>query len=284
MRLEVRIRAGAPLPGGARLPPWPCPHTAWEARPRQAWTIRRVRRGRTMDLMTLRSRSAASGPLPRGRAADPRRAWPVRAAQAPTRTWLMPTRTRLGRPNRADAWAGARGPTWTRKCGRRNPSAASATTSSGTTSRQTSRWRGPRVPPGTAQRTGRQLLIRRRGHAQDPRPPSRVVPGATPGGPETRRIRNRRPTPLTAPRFSLSKRPPSQARLHRSHRLQGRLSQSRLSQSRWPQVRGLQVRGAQVSGTSIPGPAASRCVRALRPARRAGGAISTLASAPTMIH
>ena len=88
---------------------------------------------------------------------------PVPAAGPQLGTSRRPTRTRpttrSRRPGHVGAWAGVRDPTSTRNCGRPSRSAASPTSSSGTTWPPTSHWPRPRAPlsrrppPGGGHRT-----------------------------------------------------------------------------------------------------------------------------------
>ena len=117
----------------------------------------------------------------RGRA-TPRPRIPGRMTHGPTTHATRPTRTaadgatsRPGRPGRAAAWGSAREPTSMRSCGRRRRSAASATSSSGTTWRRTSRSPRPRVRPSRTHR------------ARTGRLAARPLPGSTRDRPPTRR-------------------------------------------------------------------------------------------------
>ena len=112
-----------------------------------AVTGRRARHGDRLDDTDTRLRR-----LRQCRPAGPR----LGTSRRPTRT--RPT-TRSRRPGHVGAWAGVRDPTSTRNCGRPTRSAASPTSSSGTTWRPTSRWPRPRAPlsrrppPGGGRRT-----------------------------------------------------------------------------------------------------------------------------------
>ena len=210
-----------------------------------AWTTRRLRRLRRVC---------------RYRAAGPR----LGTSQKPTRT--RPT-TRSRRPGHAGAWAGVRDPTSTRNCGRPSRSAASPTSSSGTTWPPTSRWPRPRAPlsrrppPGGGRRTRarcRTCIRSRAGAARTaggPRPKVRVRI-RSPASARTTGPRSSRPfRPLLSPVRPLHLRR-SPTRPRHSHR---RSPPSRFVPSRFAQpVRAAQpVRSTQPVRAAQP-PAGSR--------------------------
>ena len=142
------------------------------------------------------------------------------------------------RPSRAAARDSAREPTSTRNCGRPSRSAASATSSSGTILRRTSRSPPPRVPPSRNRRAGTGCPVPRLAPGSLPGPLPTLLLGSTPGRPPARRpsrprratgnamsgvpagaggagIRPRAPRPTrrpNGPRYSLPTRRPSRSR------------------------------------------------------------------------
>ena len=154
-----------------------------------AVTGRRARHGDRLDDTPVTPVTPAAGPR-------------LGISRRPTRT--RPT-TRSRRPGHVGAWAGVRDPTSTRNCGRPSRSAASPTSSSGTTWPPTSRWPRPRVPlslrppPGGGRRTRARCRTCTR---------SRAGAARTAGAPRVRaRIRSPASARTTGPRSSRPLRP-----------------------------------------------------------------------------
>ena len=158
-------------------------------------TSTRCSRAAGRPLLARRRRAAGVGwPAAAGRAAAEAMPGP-RTRGRMTRCPVTRPGTRPGRPSRAVAWASAREPTSMRNCGRRRRSAASATSSSGTTWRRTSRSPRPRVPPSRTRRAGTGYPVLRLALGSPPGPAPDPPLGSTRVRPPTRRpSRPRRPT------------------------------------------------------------------------------------------